>query len=801
MRFEVDSAGDNCVEAIESHPEVANSNSQGAFSCDHRTQQFLKMIDTTVPSWLDMASLRRGQRVFLMYSVSANLGLLYFSLLGGFSAPKITQVLDATGYLTSTNSDSVWRRLLETFDMVLAAVESDDALAVDGPGFAAVLNVRLLHSRVRLRIMARRQWDSSSYGLPINQEDMLATLLSFSINVLDTIEKIGAPFLTLQDQKDYLHLWKYIGYLIGVNPDHLHCLDCPSRARGAMESIVLHLLTPNDRSKQIAGNILAAVTKRSPLQWSRAVHEAVATELLGVPLARVLGIPPPSVAAYLYARWVLLWTYLLACLLPFFHSEALFAKKRRILRAVLTKNMAGVGGAREDESRRCPLTHVSTSGKGGLKLASSPSLALISLTLALACLGPRAHAIKLGPSGPRVVAKAARTAACLSSWIISMSPMSSILPISPAWAASPSNQQTTTLPSLPSSSLLTAAVSVSLENAMQAAERQTIDLFEEATQSVVYISVYSNQVDGLSMNVLEVPLGTGSGFLWDNEGHVVTNYHVIRGSSQAKVSITTKDGSWRTFVARVQGVDPDKDVAVLSLDLDGLKVKPVKLGSSSSLRVGQSALAIGNPFGLDHTLTTGVISGLGREVRSPSGKPISNVIQTDAAINPGNSGGPLLDSKGQLIGMNTAIFTMSGTSAGIGFAVPSDTLSQIVPTLLRDGFIIRPIIGISYLDSRQARVLGINKGILILAVPKGSRPENAGLRGTTRTADGSIKLGDIIIKVNDDVIDNEADLFKAIEKKKVDETVTLIVVRDSTTSDPKLVEIKLQLSSSALLAQ
>lgn len=196
------------------------------------------------------------------------------------------------------------------------------------------------------------------------------------------------------------------------------------------------------------------------------------------------------------------------------------------------------------------------------------------------------------------------------------------------------------------------APSIAFETSqIQTNERQTIQIFEEATPSVVYVNTYIEKIDVLNMNVMEVPSGTGSGFVWDKAGHIVTNYHVIRNAANAKVTITSQDGkSTTTLVAKVSGVDPDKDIAVLSIPMEKCPpLRPVKLGKSSTLRVGQTALAIGNPFGLDHTLTTGVVSGLGREVRSPSNRPISNVIQSDAAINPGNSGGPLLDSSGRLV--------------------------------------------------------------------------------------------------------------------------------------------------------
>ena len=372
---------------------------------------------------------------------------------------------------------------------------------------------------------------------------------------------------------------------------------------------------------------------------------------------------------------------------------------------------------------------------------------------------------------------------------------------------------------------------------IQSSEQQTIQLFERATASVVYINTFVEQINVFSMNVMEVPAGTGSGFIWDKDGHIVTNYHVIRNAAAAKVALIGPDGVSVTYPAKVQGVDPDKDIAVLSIDTSDNRLKnslqPVVLGSCASLRVGQAALAIGNPFGLDHTLTTGVISGLGREVRSPSNRPISNVIQTgmeaiychwdkyklflipliihsylcsDAAINPGNSGGPLLDSSGRLIGMNTAIYSPSGASAGIGFAIPVDTLQYVVNALIRDGRVVRPVIGISYLETSQARILGIEQGVLVLDVPPNSPASKAGLQGTSTDRYGVVSLGDIIIAVDDDQVASEADLFKALEKYKVGDYVTLTVLRSDSKSsrvdensgmkkfNTEVVKVRLQLS-------
>lgn len=364
-------------------------------------------------------------------------------------------------------------------------------------------------------------------------------------------------------------------------------------------------------------------------------------------------------------------------------------------------------------------------------------------------------------------------------------------------------------------------------------ENKRIAVFEKAAPSVVFLDTFQERRDAFSTNIMEVPLGSGSGFVWDKEGHIVTNYHVVRNAQAAQVAIlapenvlggsaesktlsayqsNAADGilpytSMRSssttfgngnlqrsvFKAQVVGVDPAKDIAVLKVDAPSELLQPITLGTSKGLRVGQNSLAIGNPFGLDHTLTVGIISGIGREVRSPTGRPISNVIQTDAAINPGNSGGPLLDSSGKLIGMNTAIYSPSGGSAGIGFAIPVDTIKVIVETLIQDGQIIRPIIGISLLESKQARALGITSGVLILDVPEGSPAAKAGLRGTRRTESGLIELGDIIVKVNEKVINREADLFAALEDLLPGDTISVTVNRLVAEADElKIKEVTLQ---------
>ena len=209
-------------------------------------------------------------------------------------------------------------------------------------------------------------------------------------------------------------------------------------------------------------------------------------------------------------------------------------------------------------------------------------------------------------------------------------------------------------------------------------EQSTIEIFRKASPTVVHITTLTRRRDRLSLNVTEIPEGTGTGFLYDDAGHVVTNYHVIRSAQAAKVSLAD-NSSW---TAKLVGYEPNKDLAVLKIDAPADRLRKIDIGSSSDLQVGQKVFAIGCPFGLDQTLTTGVISGLGREIESVGGLPIEGVIQTDAAINPGNSGGPLLDSSGRLIGVNTMIVSPSGVYSGVGFAVPVDIVNMVVPELI-----------------------------------------------------------------------------------------------------------------------
>lgn len=313
-------------------------------------------------------------------------------------------------------------------------------------------------------------------------------------------------------------------------------------------------------------------------------------------------------------------------------------------------------------------------------------------------------------------------------------------------------------------------------------EKSRIHLFESVRPSVVYISRLQQALNPVMMNVMEIPAQTGSGFIWD-ENHIVTNCHVVGvDATEVQVTFVDNEGNREAYRAKVRGVDPDKDVAVLRLietkDKHMKSLKPLVKGSSSGLRVGQSAIAVGNPFGLDHTLTTGVISGLGRQIATMGRRPIFNMIQTDAAINPGNSGGPLLDSLGRLIGMNTAIYSTSGASAGIGFAIPVDTLKAVVDIIVRDGKVVRPATGIQYLGGDQARALGINRGVIVLGTAPGSAAERAGLRGVSRNF-FSMTIGDVIIAVDGKPLVSEADFLKALDRKVVGDEIELTVLRPS----------------------
>ncbi len=306
-------------------------------------------------------------------------------------------------------------------------------------------------------------------------------------------------------------------------------------------------------------------------------------------------------------------------------------------------------------------------------------------------------------------------------------------------------------------------------------EKTNIAIYKKAKPSVVHITSLGIERDIWNRNVQEVPEGTGSGFIWDEGGHVVTNFHVIEKAQAAHVTLADHT-AWR---ASLVGAAPEKDLAVLHIDAPKSKLIPITIGSSEDLQVGQITYAIGNPFGLDLTFTDGVVSALGREILSVTKQhTIKNVIQTSAAINPGNSGGPLLDSAGRLIGVNTAIYSPSGGSIGIGFAIPVDEVNRVVPQLIKKGKLERPGLGVQLLDDRSARELGVDKGAVVLNVYRNSPADKAGLRPTRMTRTGRIRIGDVITAIDDKPVVKANDFFDILEKYKNGDTVTLTILRD-----------------------
>jgi S1-C subfamily serine protease len=321
-------------------------------------------------------------------------------------------------------------------------------------------------------------------------------------------------------------------------------------------------------------------------------------------------------------------------------------------------------------------------------------------------------------------------------------------------------------------------------------EKSTIELFQAASPSVVYITTLAQRRSFLGMNIEEIPQGTGSGFIWDSAGHIVTNFHVIHDADAAVVTLSDRS-AWKA--SRV-GYDPSKDVAVLRIFAPADRLKPLPIGTSKGLQVGQKVFAIGNPFGLDHTLTAGVVSALGRTITSFNSRTIEGVIQTDAAINPGNSGGPLLDSAGRLIGINTQIASPSGRNVGIGFAVPVDIVNKVVPQIIKHGRVIRPYMGVHLFDDSIMQRLHFERvlpreGVLIRDIVEGNAADAAGLVGTRRSRNGDLLLGDLIIGLGDFDVSSNNDLLSALEEHEVGDTVTTTFIRDGKTHT---VELKLQ---------
>jgi S1-C subfamily serine protease len=306
---------------------------------------------------------------------------------------------------------------------------------------------------------------------------------------------------------------------------------------------------------------------------------------------------------------------------------------------------------------------------------------------------------------------------------------------------------------------------------LAADEQTTIELFERSAPSVVNIDTKRVAVRGVfTRQVVEVPEGTGSGCVWDDAGHVVTNYHVIRGADKAYVTLSDDSG----YEALLLDAAPDFDLAVLQIDAPRSKLRPIPLGESSNLRVGQKVFAIGSPFGLGQTLTTGIISSLGRTIESLTGMLIPDAIQTDAAINPGNSGGPLLDSAGRLIGVNTAIKSTSGSSAGIGFAIPIDTVRSVVAELLSPEN--PPALGISVGPDEWARQVGV-EGAVVQNVLPGGGAARAGLQGARILGEGRVLLGDVIVGIDGHAIRGKADLLTQLQRYHAGDTVRVRVLR------------------------
>ncbi len=325
-------------------------------------------------------------------------------------------------------------------------------------------------------------------------------------------------------------------------------------------------------------------------------------------------------------------------------------------------------------------------------------------------------------------------------------------------------------------------------------EKSTISVFKMVSPSVVHITNIAQMRNVITSSVDDVPPGTGSGFIWDDAGHVVTNYHVIEGATSTEVTLA--DGT--TYEGKIIGTARDKDLAVIKIDAPPSKLSKIMIGTSADLQVGQKVLAIGNPFGLDQTLTTGVISGLGREIMSKSQRKIYDVVQTDAPINPGNSGGPLLDGQGRLIGVNTAIYSPSGASAGIGFAVPVDTVNELVPRLL-DATLASADPGLrndtEFDRFRFERSDGVRfqYGAICTAITPGSAAATAGLRPFEVDKDGTIRtFGDVIVGVDDQLVRTFDECKEALRRRRTGIKVTLTVVR-GLPEQPSVQQIELPL--------
>ena len=323
---------------------------------------------------------------------------------------------------------------------------------------------------------------------------------------------------------------------------------------------------------------------------------------------------------------------------------------------------------------------------------------------------------------------------------------------------------------------------VSTKDIMKYIEEEQANIFEKSISSVCYISTeYSSMADKYNLNKDDLPKGVGTGFIWDKKGHIITNFHVINKVDKALVTITDNNRNKKTYVAKLTGVDPDTDLAILKIDAPENELQVINYNDKIKTRIGQFAFAIGNPFGQDHTFTTGIISATNREITAPTGRKIYGIIQTDAAINPGNSGGPLLNSDGELIGINTASLGL-GVSAGIGFTIPISSALKSINDIIDTGYVQKAILGISYMErnpsiveSEKSGIPIITKGILILDVPKNSPAYFAGLKGVERDEKTKkvTQIGDIILAINNTPINTPDDLNTILKKFKPGDKINI----------------------------
>jgi S1-C subfamily serine protease len=337
----------------------------------------------------------------------------------------------------------------------------------------------------------------------------------------------------------------------------------------------------------------------------------------------------------------------------------------------------------------------------------------------------------------------------------------------------------------PADPLRTAQVAVTSK--LTEDEQNTIDIVRKTKNSVVYITNLQYVRDFFYSSDQPVPRGSGSGFVWDDRGHIVTNFHVIEDGDKFMVSLPNQ----KQVEAKLIGREPNKDIAVLQLGESVPDLTPVAIGTSRDLQVGQKVIAIGNPFGFDHTVTTGIVSALGRSMLGAGDVTIRDMIQTDASINPGNSGGPLLDSSGELIGMNTMIASPSGASSGVGFAVPVDTIRKIVPQIIQFGKVTGPGLGdgVIFVNDEYARRAGV-RGAVIREVPRGSTAYDAGLRGLSRDNRGRLFIGDVIVGIDGTKIASYDDLYNALDGYKIGDSVTLTVDQDGKVRKVRIVLVK-----------